>query len=110
NAGGGELVYHSSVSATQGSRPARRPTRAVRTTLIRKKSVPNAITKAPIVETRFHAAHQPWWLYVHTRRGIPSRPRKCCGKKVRLIPMKESQKLIFPRRSSRNRPNIFGHQ
>ena len=64
------------------------PTRVVRTTLIRKTRVPKAITNAPIVETRFHAAHQPWWLYVHTRRGIPSNPRKCCGKKVRLMPMK----------------------
>src|SRR5207247_10089692 len=89
-AGGGELVYHSSVSATQGSWPARRPTRVVRTTLIRKKSVPKAITKAPIVETRFHAVHQPRWLYVHTRRGIPSSPRKCRGKKVRWIATKQS--------------------
>ena len=35
------------------------------------------------------------------RRGMPSSPSMCCGKNVRLKPMKTSQKCSFPRRSSR---------
>src|SRR6185437_1705244 len=42
--GGGEVVYHSSVSATQGSLPARGPLRVVFTTLTTKISMPTPIT------------------------------------------------------------------
>ena len=48
--------------------------------------------------------------YVYTRRGIPSIPMKCIGKKVTLRPMKANQKCSLPRRSFNNLPNTFGHQ
>ena len=34
----------------------------------------------------------------------------CCGKNVRLKPMKMSQKFSLPSRSSSMRPKNFGHQ
>src|SRR3954452_18409229 len=51
--GGGDVVYHSSVSASHGSFPARTPLCAkfVRQTLIRKTRVATAITPEPIDET-----------------------------------------------------------
>ena len=48
--GGGEVVYHSSVSAIHGSLPARRPTREVLTMLATKTSMPAAIMNEPIDE------------------------------------------------------------
>ena len=44
------------------------------------------------------------------RRGIPSNPSRCCGKKARLKPMKTSQKWSFPSFSSSIRPKNLGHQ
>ena len=44
------------------------------------------------------------------RRGIPSSPSMCCGKKVMLKPAKISQKATLPSRSSSMRPKNFGHQ
>src|SRR5262245_51761487 len=38
--GGGDVVYHSSVSATHGSLPTRAPTRVVRTTFHTNTSIP----------------------------------------------------------------------
>src|SRR5207253_1201691 len=60
-AGGGEVVYHSSVSASQGSLPTRRPTRAVLTTFTRKTSTPRARIPEPIEEIRLYASQSPWW-------------------------------------------------
>jgi len=48
--GGGEVAYHSSVSACQGSLTARFPERAVRTMFATKTSMPTAITYEPIDE------------------------------------------------------------
>ena len=47
---------------------------------------------------------------MRSRRGIPSMPRKCIGKKVILNPMKVSQKWSLPRVSPSMRPVILGHQ
>ncbi len=67
-----------------------------------------AIIKAPMVAMTFQN-HQPLSkLYVAYRRGIPARPRKCIGKKVRLKPANWSQNWIFPSRSSSILPNAFG--
>ena len=48
--------------------------------------------------------------YVYIRRGMPSRPVKCMGKKVRFMPANISQKVIFPTVSSYMRPVNFGNQ
>lgn len=34
--------------------------------------------------------------YCTYRRGIPIRPRKCCGKNVRLTPTKVTKKCSLP--------------
>ena len=60
-AGGGELVYHSSVSASQGSLPARRPWRDL-ITLKTKTRRPRVITYEPIVEIRLYHSHIPPWV------------------------------------------------
>src|SRR5204862_7397251 len=57
--GGGDVVYHSSVSASHGSLAARAPTRAVFTTFQRKTSIPIVITPEPIVESRLYAWVRP---------------------------------------------------
>ena len=44
------------------------------------------------------------------RLGIPRKPRMCIGKKARLNPMNIVQKLMWPHRSLRRRPTIFGYQ
>ena len=44
------------------------------------------------------------------RRGIPSSPVKCIGKKVMFCPANMSQKCICPCFSSYMRPVIFGNQ
>jgi hypothetical protein len=44
------------------------------------------------------------------RRGIPSIPRKCMGKKVRFIPISVSQKWALPMGSFISRPVILGYQ
>src|SRR2546423_882702 len=48
--GGGDVVYHSSVSPSHGSFPARGPVRDVLTMLAANTSMPTAITYDPIVE------------------------------------------------------------
>ena len=54
--GGGEVVYHSSVSPSHGSFPTARAFRE-RQTLTRKTSVPSASVNEPMVETTFHVSH-----------------------------------------------------
>src|SRR4029453_5879899 len=68
--GGGDVVYHSSVSPTHGSLPARRPTRAVRMTLITNTSMPTAITKDPSVEIGCHTSHDPPTREVREERQV----------------------------------------
>ena len=51
-AGGGEVVYHSSVLPCHGSLPARLPFRSEWMTLIPVTSTPSARMNAPIVEIR----------------------------------------------------------
>src|SRR6185503_1037885 len=51
--GGGELVDHSSVQASQGSFPAGRPLRRDRRMFITKMSVPITWNATPIVQMRF---------------------------------------------------------
>ena len=62
--GGGDVVYHSRVSATQGSFTARTPFRDVRTTLTTNTSIPIVITPAPIEEIRLYASQRPCCWYV----------------------------------------------
>src|SRR5207249_9711845 len=62
--GGGEVVYHSSVSASQGSFPARRPFCEVTTTFERKTKIPTPMIPEPIVEARLYHSQSPPWLYV----------------------------------------------
>jgi hypothetical protein len=50
--GGGELVYHSSVSASQGSFTARAPERWVLSTFHAKTRMPSDMIPDPIVEVR----------------------------------------------------------
>src|ERR687886_1554176 len=64
HAGGGEDAYHSSVSASHGSLPTRRPVRAVFTTLTKKSSSPTARIPAPIDDIRLYASQRPWCSYV----------------------------------------------
>ena len=42
------------------------------------------------------------------RRTIPSRPSRCCGKKVRFVPMNSSKNWILPSRSLSSRPRHLG--
>ena len=44
------------------------------------------------------------------RRGMPSVPSQCMGKKARLKPITPSQKWALPSPSSSILPNILGHQ
>ena len=56
--GGGEVVYHSSVSASHGSLPARRPFRdfhAFQT----KRRMPSPMMYEPIVEIRLYSWSSP---------------------------------------------------
>src|SRR5262249_48168679 len=52
--GGGEGVYHSSVSACQGSLPTRGPRRVVRTTFQKKTRIATPMTYEPIVEVMLY--------------------------------------------------------
>src|SRR5262249_20966185 len=108
--GGGEVVAHSRVWPSHGSLPTRSPRRNVRMTFQTKTSTPTARMKDPIVDTMFRSPKSSLALYVTTRRGIPSSPSWCCTRNVTLMPMKNSQKWIFPRRSSSIRPVNFGNQ
>ena len=97
--GGGEVVAHSSVPASQGLSPAR-PRRGARscTTFTdeqQRSSAPGSA--APSVASRFSAA--PAHLGADRCRraaACPAGPRMCIGKKVRLKPMKTSQKCQRP--------------
>ena len=64
--GGGDVVYHSSVSASHGSLDARTPCRAtlVRQTLTMKRNTPMVMIPEPMVDTRLYDSHSPPWLYV----------------------------------------------
>lgn len=42
--------------------------------------------------------------------GIPCRPKKCCGKNVRLTPMKSNQNWAFDKPRLKFRPKNFGTQ
>ena len=44
------------------------------------------------------------------RRGIPSSPTMCIGKKTRFVPMNIVQKFQVPNVSSIRRPVNFGNQ
>src|SRR5204862_777988 len=57
--GGGEVVYHSSVSASQGSLTARTPERDVFNTFTANTSTPSPITPEPIVEVRLYHSQKP---------------------------------------------------
>ena len=59
NSGGGEVAYHSSVSATHGSLVARSPLLEVLITLTTKMSIPTAIVNAPIDEIMLYASQSP---------------------------------------------------
>src|SRR5215213_5088689 len=101
-------MAHSSVAAFQGLGPTFCLLCAVRCTLMRKTSNEEAISNAPVVAITFQN-HQPLSkLYVEYRRGIPARPRKCIGKKVRLKPANCSQNWILPNRSSSSLPKALG--
>jgi hypothetical protein len=44
------------------------------------------------------------------RLGIPEIPKKCCGKKVKLTPIKVAQKCILPNISGITNPVILQNQ
>src|SRR5918994_7000769 len=54
--GGGEVVYHSSVSPRHGSFPTRRAFRE-RQTFTRNTRVPSPSRNEPMLETTFHVSH-----------------------------------------------------
>jgi hypothetical protein len=59
-------VYHSSVSASHGSFPARTPLREmlVRQTLTTKNATPSAVIPEPMDDMRLYASQSPPWWYV----------------------------------------------
>src|SRR5690606_9716245 len=68
------------------------------------RNMPNA----PIELTRFQSANTT--LESGMRRGMPARPRKCCGKNSRLENTSVHQKWNLPHFSLYMRPVHFGHQ
>ena len=72
--------------------------------------VPRPNTTEPMLTIAFSESHPSPLLYVHTRRGMPSTPRMCIGKNVRLNPTNITQKLSLPNRSFNMRPVAFGYQ
>src|SRR2546422_5718137 len=97
--GGGEVVNHSSVLASHGSGPARRPRRTLQTAFPTVISTPRASTNEPIVEARLYPCREPVAWYSNTRRGMPERPAECWGRKVRLKPITMTQKDTLPQNS-----------
>src|SRR5438477_11980984 len=58
-AGGGEVAYHSSVSASHGSFPTRTPERDVFKTLTKNTAIPSANTPELIAGTRLYHPQSP---------------------------------------------------
>src|SRR5437016_4172206 len=108
--GGGDLVDHSRVSASQGSLPAGGPHHRAWNQLSRVMPVPTAKMNPPIVEMRLRLSQPRPLAYVATRLGIPRNPRMCIPKNAVLKPTNISQKLMWPQRSLSRRPDIFGYQ
>lgn len=55
-----------------------------------KITIPTKEMKDPNLEILFQNTYKSgYWTY---RRGIPIKPRKCCGKNVRFTPKKVTKK------------------
>jgi hypothetical protein len=63
---------------------------------------------APKDETKFHNKKASGKS--EYRRGIPLKPRKCCGKKVKFTPINIMKKWAVNHEGFREKPNIIGNQ
>ena len=94
--GGGEGIVHSSVAPCHGSGPAGEPRNQLTTRFASSTTIPTVVMYEPIVSARLSGPQPSPPGYVYWRRGIPSSPTMCIGKKRRFVPMKMIQKLIWP--------------
>src|SRR6266513_6241208 len=108
--GGGEGIVHSSVPPRKGSGPAGAPRKRLQARLAKIITRPTVRMKAPIVSARLYASHPRPGAYVYTRRGIPSKPTMCMGKKVSAVPTNVTQNDACAQRSWYIRPVTFGNQ
>src|SRR6188472_1340812 len=90
--GGGDGNLHSSVVAPtpHGFAAAGIFRRKETATPTRNTSSPAKAIYEPIDDTKFQPAKASGKSAM--RRGMPARPKKCCGKNARLAPMNISQK------------------
>src|SRR4029434_1055411 len=75
--GGGDVVAHSRVHASQGVSPATLPRQKEVAKFPIRISADALIKKTPMVESMFIQPKCGRFGYVNTRLGIPSNPRKC---------------------------------
>src|SRR5690606_6754005 len=85
-------IIHSTVRASQGSRPEGSPWVFERHQLYMKNRIDRAMVNAPIVSIWFQVSRPASAGYFHVRRTIPCRPSQCIGANVMFMPMNMSQK------------------
>ena len=110
NCGTGNGTAHSSVPAFHGLRAERLPERRLMNTSIAIATIPTASTNPAAVENRFSHCTFSSSGYVYTRRGMPSSPVRCIGRKVRLKPRNTIQNAVRDRLSEGIRPVASGSQ
>ena len=108
--GGGEVVAHSKVAASQGLSPAGIGFSHDTTTLTTKSATETSRIAAPTLEIRFRVVKPSDAAYSAMRRGIPFNPSRYCGSKVTFVPMNMSQNVALPSPSRSIRPVILGYQ
>ncbi len=94
--GGGSVVVHSSVRASQGSGRAISPLRQLRTRTAKYNTRPAPRISEPTVAMKFGVLQPMFASYVNVRRGKPFKPRKCIGKNVTLKPTKMTRTRPSP--------------
>ena len=93
--GGGEVVYHSSVSPSHGSLPARTPARLRVQRCSEEDEDRRRHHEGADRRDQVLRLPEPF-EYVYMRRGIPRAPAGAAGRTSRLKPTKSSQKWHFP--------------
>ncbi len=108
--GGGEVVAHSRLDASQGLSPAGMGFHHDTKALTRKIDTEKKSSTEPALEIRFRVVNPSVAAYSAMRLGIPFKPTRYIGRKVTFVPTNISQNVALPRPSRSIRPVIFGYQ